>query len=261
MGTQLGYFSDDGPVDYPELNKCPDCETFFAAENCPICGKLCPEEMRAGNRKKVKQPKKRKRSGTGRVQFVPWYLTTPVILVALVVQPIIGLILLWMGYWKKGWKIAATVVFALWFFAAPILLGLGNLILNGFYKPPVNLDDVPPKEEYVEMCTPYQGKELYRLAGDEAFLGGHAQIQLTVEGEWIDSEDVSGYNRYYRCYAEENGQRISFLVHDYRQTNRTNLMAGDVIVVYGQIEGNVAVPQGGTFVEEPCIGMLYMTLQ
>ena len=26
--------------DYPELNKCPDCETFFASDNCPICGRM-----------------------------------------------------------------------------------------------------------------------------------------------------------------------------------------------------------------------------
>lgn len=131
MGTQLGYFSDDAAVDYPELNKCPDCETFFAAERCPLCGKLCPEEMRAGNRKKVKARKKRRRSGNGRVQFVPWYLTTPAIVVALFVQPVIGLVLLWMGNWKLWLKIVVTVLCVGWFFAGTALLGLLRVFVSG----------------------------------------------------------------------------------------------------------------------------------
>lgn len=130
MGTQLGYFSDTSPVDYPELNKCPDCETFFAAEHCPLCGKLCPEEMRAGNRKKAKAPKKSRRSGNGRVRFVPWYLTTPVIVVALVFQPAVGLVLLWMGNWKTWVKIVATILSLGWLVAGATLLGWLRLLLN-----------------------------------------------------------------------------------------------------------------------------------
>jgi hypothetical protein len=192
--------------------------------------------------------------------FTPFNILN-MILAALVIQPIIGLILLWMGYWKKGWKIAATVVFALWFFAAPLVLGLGKLLLNLFNEPPVNLDNIPPKEEYVQLCTPHQGEELYRLAGDEASFGSYVQIQLTVEGEWIDDYDESGYGRYYRCYTEKDGQKISFLVQDFRQTNKTNLITGDVIDVYGQLMGNMTIPYGESFSEYPCIGMLYLTLQ
>lgn len=128
MGTQLGYFADASSVDYPELNRCPDCETFFAAEHCPLCGKLCPEEMRAGNRKKVRKIKKSRRPGN--VRFVPWYLTTPVILVALVFQPAIGLVLLWMGNWSRWLKILATVLCAVWFFAGTALLGWLRMLLS-----------------------------------------------------------------------------------------------------------------------------------
>ncbi len=131
MGTQLGYFSNDNPVDYPELNKCPDCETFFAAEHCPLCGKLCPEEMRAGNRKKVKKSKKGRRSGNGRVRFVPWYLTTPAILAALFLQPVVGLVLLWMSNWKRWQKILATVLYAVWLSVGSVLLGLLRMWVNG----------------------------------------------------------------------------------------------------------------------------------
>ena len=74
MGRMLGAFDDDVELDRPDLNKCPDCNCFFAGDNCPICGKVCPEHMRAGNRAPVKQQKKKKRSsGSGRVTFVEWY--------------------------------------------------------------------------------------------------------------------------------------------------------------------------------------------
>ena len=57
----LGAFDSDNNHDRPDLNKCPDCGCFFAQDHCPLCGKLCPEEMRAGNRKAVK-PEKRKKA-------------------------------------------------------------------------------------------------------------------------------------------------------------------------------------------------------
>lgn len=63
MSANLGFFAEDRERDFPELNKCPDCETFFADANRPICGKECPEEFRAGNRKPIKQKKHRRSSG------------------------------------------------------------------------------------------------------------------------------------------------------------------------------------------------------
>ena len=48
-------FENYDELDRPDLNKCPDCGCFFGQDYCPICGKLCPEEMRAGNRAAVKQ--------------------------------------------------------------------------------------------------------------------------------------------------------------------------------------------------------------
>ena len=133
MSTDLGYFSDQDAVDYPDLNKCPDCETFFAERNCPFCGKECPEEFLAGNRKKVKV-KRRRSSGNGRVQFVPWYYSTWFILIMLVFQPLIGLILTWTGVWKTGWKVLATVLTLFgWVIGAVIgiLLGMLEVWING----------------------------------------------------------------------------------------------------------------------------------
>ena len=72
MGRQLGTFLDEDELDRPDLNKCPDCGCFFAQDECPLCGKTCPEEMRAGNRKPPKKSRK-KRTGSDRVVFVDWY--------------------------------------------------------------------------------------------------------------------------------------------------------------------------------------------
>ena len=127
MSKDLGYFSDNDAVDYPDLNKCPDCETFFAERCCPLCGKECPEEYRAGNRKRVKV-KKHRTKGSRYVQFVPWYHSTWFIVIMLFFQPLIGLILTWTGVWKTGWKVLATVLTLFgWVFGALIGFFLGML--------------------------------------------------------------------------------------------------------------------------------------
>ncbi|MBQ1846954.1 MAG: hypothetical protein II135_03030, partial [Clostridia bacterium] len=74
MGRLMGAYDIDDDHDIPELNKCPDCQTYFEGDNCPICGKPCPENMKAGNRPAVKQKKRKRPSGdTGRVTFINWY--------------------------------------------------------------------------------------------------------------------------------------------------------------------------------------------
>ena len=67
MGRMLGSYDSD-ELDRPDLNKCPDCGCFFAQDECPLCGKPCPEEMRAGNRKAVKV--KKTKAGSERVSFI-----------------------------------------------------------------------------------------------------------------------------------------------------------------------------------------------
>ena len=80
MGRMLGAFADDGELDRPDLNKCPDCNCFFAGNNCPICGKECPEEMRAGNRAPVKpkkQPSAKAKKGVERNIFFQRIFSVP----------------------------------------------------------------------------------------------------------------------------------------------------------------------------------------
>ncbi len=48
---QLGVFADGNkPYDDPKLNKCPSCGALFSSEKCPICGTICPDNMRANKR-------------------------------------------------------------------------------------------------------------------------------------------------------------------------------------------------------------------
>ena len=107
MGRNLGYFDSD-ELDRPELNKCPDCECYFASEACPLCGRICPEEMRAGNRAKVKH--KKHRSSSGRVQFIPWYYSWWFIILVFSVSRLAGIILFATSPYSKKAKIIVTVV-------------------------------------------------------------------------------------------------------------------------------------------------------
>ena len=53
MGRMLGSFDPEDELDRPDLNKCPDCGCYFATDNCPLCGKVCPPEMRREYRERA----------------------------------------------------------------------------------------------------------------------------------------------------------------------------------------------------------------
>lgn len=136
MGTPIGFFADDTPQDYPELNKCPDCETYFQTPCCPLCGKECPENMRAGNRAPVRVKRSRRRRGNGRVRFVPWYMSAWFIIAMLIIFPIVGLILLWQSDWRQGWKIAATILTIVGYLIGGGVLGTVLPLLDGLRGEP-----------------------------------------------------------------------------------------------------------------------------
>ena len=148
MGRMLGSFADEEELERPDLNKCPDCSCFFGGLNCPICGKVCPEEMRAGNRKPVKKKKTRRQSGSGRVTFVSWYHSWWFIVLMMIFFPLVGIVLLITSpheRWKKIVFVAVAVAYMI--FSS---IGIGNVInfAFGLLDRPVTTNLT--KEEYID---------------------------------------------------------------------------------------------------------------
>ena len=248
MGRSLGYFDSD-ELDRPELNKCPDCECYFASEECPLCGKICPEEFRAGNRAPVKKSKKRKNS-SGRVQFIAWYHSWWFILIMFFVSRIAGLILFITSPYSKKAKIitAASVV------GGYVLLGIlgSGLLLHLFDQPLVN-DDIS-QEAYVETCEDMSVEEFYRISNDD---GAYITMELTVVERCVDlavyGEDQ---NVYYLC-TDETGE-ILIYVRDCSLDSAGNYLKGDTIRVWGQNAGEKRIyPEGQSPQSHPCLNMAY----
>ncbi len=256
MSRQLGFFDDD-VRDFPELNKCPDCETFFADSNCPLCGKECPPEMRAGNRKPVKAPKKRS-SGSNRVQFVPWYYSTWFIILMLIFMPIVGLILLWTGYWKKHWKVIATVVLVGGYLFTSVLLPLLAQFFLWRTEIPVNTS--VSETEYRALCMEADAEQLYRNAG--SMIEEYVTLTVTVDAI-IESQNDWEYSTYYQCHAYDGGKQWRFLLRDWRpQESRVNLTVGDMVTVWGEVGGNMVIyDYNGTEYSAPGVHILYLHIE
>ena len=241
MGRDLGYFASE-ELDRPELNKCPDCECYFATEECPLCGKICPEEMRAGNRAAVKKPKKQKNS-SGRVQFIPWYHTWGFIALMMVVQPIIGLILFFTSpHSKKSKIIAASIVVGAYVVMGLLALFGTGLLYSLFYDSPVN--DKISREEYIQLCEPMSVEDYYRDAYNE---GNYVTLDLVVKYPIKE-----GGETYYLCTALDGGD-VEILLCDYSVEKKTNYIQGDMIRVYGECSGTT-----GTEIGEEEFPLLYM---
>ena len=194
------------------------------------------------------------------VQFVPWYLSTWFIILMLFFQPIIGLILVWVGYWRKPAKIITTALVVLYFLCTFVLGGL-----FGIFEFIVNREDIPvntelSRAEYIEECVDLSAETVYREANQR--VGEYVALTVTVTGRWENSYDYgSDYSLYLECVAEENGKSWTFLVRDYRGDD-INLAVGDVVTVYGQIGGNFSIyNQTAGEISAPGINMLYVTVQ
>ena len=125
MGRMLGAHGSD-ELDRPDLNKCPDCGCFFARDNCPLCGKVCPENMRAGNRKAVKV--KKTRGSSGRVTFINWYHTWWFILIMFFVFPVAAIVLLATSPYRRFVKITVVSIVAV--LTVISYIGIGNIIFS-----------------------------------------------------------------------------------------------------------------------------------
>ncbi|MBR6782195.1 MAG: hypothetical protein IKM33_03245 [Clostridia bacterium] len=256
MGRSLGYHDSD-ELDRPELNKCPDCECFFASDECPLCGKICPEEMRAGNRAKVKPPKKRKNS-SGRVQFIDWYHSWWFILLMMYVMPIVGIILFFTSpHSKKSKIIAASAVVGVYILGILLVIFGSGLLSNLFYESPVN--DRISREEYVVLCEPMDVESFYRVSGDT---GRYVSMELIVVERCVE-QSIDVYEAdvtYYRC-RDLNGGELMVCVLDYNLGTPLRFLPGDMIRVYGESAGResfVGNPADST--EYPCLYMAYCEL-
>lgn len=250
MGRLMGAYDSD-ELDRPDLNKCPDCGCYFATEECPLCGKICPEEMRAGNRAAVKKPKRKKNGNyTGRVQFIPWYYSWWFILIMMYLMPIAGIILFFTSpHSKKSKIIAASVVVGIYVLLGTLSVGFG-LIGSLFEKPLIN-DDIS-RAEYVELCQPMSVEDFYRDAYHE---GNYVTMELTVV-----KTVPSGDGNYYVCADTDEGT-LRILLLDCQPDQKTNYLAGDRIRVYGECAGAFEHYENGWQGEElPCLYMAYSDL-
>lgn len=257
MGRQLGSFADDEELDRPDLNKCPDCGCFFADPYCPLCGKLCPEEYRAGNRKPVKKRRRRSSGGSGRVTFISWYHSWWFIILMLFVFPLLGFILLFTSPHKKSAKIAVVAV-AL---AYTLLTNYGFWIAIDQFRdlldPPVN--QKLSREEYIAACETVDPETFYRNPG--MYEGKFVTMTVTVTAKLVDSAEYYGDGRYYNYYVCQNDAgTCQFLLRDCQAGSAQNLIVGDVIIVWGEGAGNVSIyDTNGIPYDAPCLNFAHLT--
>lgn len=243
---------DSSELDRPDLNKCPDCRCFFEGDNCPLCGKECPEEMRAGNRAKVKPPKRRS-GDSGRVVFVSWYHSWLCIILALIFMPIIGIILLATSPHKKSQKLAVVAIGVAWLLLSTFGFSLLSGIFDLFDKP---VNTSISREEYVAECDSVSVEEYYRHS--ERYEGDFLTVSLIVKEKFTDWEERK-YNTYYLCSDTEGKYQI--LIRDCSQDEVSNYIAGDVIIIYGEGADDKTV-YGADYdpISAPCINVAYIVM-
>ena len=254
MGKLLGAYDQDIENDRVDLNKCPECECFFAQDICPMCGKPCPEEMRAGNRKPVKH-KKHRRYGSGRVTFVEWYHSWWFIVLMMLFMPIVGIILLATSP-HKVWKKVALIVVAV---AYTVLITYGGLFgISGFFadmfdKP---IDTSLPRDEYIAKCEFLGVEEYYRSS--VLFEKKFVSLELTVVSGAESWEHYdSKYNRFYICRGSD-GDTFEVIIRDCVRENSQNFIVGDRIRIYGQGDKvTEASNNRGDCFTAPCVNVAY----
>lgn len=257
MGRFLGAY-DGEEIDRPDLNKCPDCGCFFASENCPLCGKTCPEDFRAGNRKPVKKKKKRGNSSSRTVTFINWYHSWWVIILALIFFPVMGLILLLTSPHKKSLKIGIAAVAIIWGIISTF--GFGNIInsITSIFDSPV--DTSLAKEEYIAACEEITAEEFYR--GGEEYKDKFVSFTVTVSKKIVDTENKK-YPTYYIC-RDPNGYKFQIIIRDCSQDSARNYLPDDVITVYGEGAGTTTLYDYSQDYEEyiaPCLNVAYVSAE
>ncbi|MBE6531548.1 MAG: cytochrome c biogenesis protein ResB [Ruminococcaceae bacterium] len=256
MGRMLGSFADDQELDRPDLNKCPDCDCFFASDACPLCGKICPENMRAGNRPAVKK-RKPSRSGSGRVTFIQWYHSWWFIAIMVFVFPIAGIALLVTSPHKKWQKILFVAIAMVYLIIS--MFGIGNIIsrVSDIWDTPVN--DSLTREEYVTRCEAVSVEQFCRAADgyEDRFISMKLKIvqRVTYMDTYYNEKDYTCY----LCEAED-GSEYRLVLRDCLLEDKQKLLAGDVVTVYGEGAGD-CITYDAEYNEWqlPCLNMAYVT--
>lgn len=255
MGRMLGSFADDNELDRPDLNKCPDCDCFFASDTCPLCKKVCPEEMRAGNRKPVKQKKQRK-SGSGRVQFISWYHRWWFIILMIWAIPIVGIVLLVSSPHEKWKKWLVGGIYIAWILFSTFGFTIASY-LGGLFDKPV--DTGLTQEEYVERCQDMQAEQYYRAYADYENDFIKTQLIVVTKAAYVDGQPEQN-NVYYVCTPVDS-QDCYVIVRDCLIDSEQVFIKGDVITVYGQGDEYCrAYDTDYKIYDGPCLNMAYATL-
>ncbi len=240
MGRLLGSHDTDD-LDRPDLNKCPECGSYFAptTEHCPICSAFCPEEYRAGNRKQVKVKKQTFSRASSRVVFVDWYHSWWFIVLAMVFMPLIGVVLLITSPHPKKQKITFVVLALL--YTVLVSWGVGGMLIGmvrGQLQQPV--DTSLSRTDYIAACETVDAEAFYRTADSRR--GEKLAVVLTVREAIVDIEgSYSGdrYPNYYLCSDAE--ATFTVIVRDCITEDRINLLPGDVVTFYGECAGGITV--------------------
>ncbi len=257
MGRMLGAFDNPEELDRPDLNKCPECECFFAGDNCPICGKPCPDEMRAGNRKPPKKEKRRRGRGSGRVMFIEWYHSWWFIALMTFFMPIVGIILLATSPYEKRKKVAFIIIACVYWLISWI--GIGTIInsVTELIDPPVNT--AISEAEYVARCRDVSAEEIWR--SPEQYKGEYVKLNLVILSSFqdVDSYSLKGdYDTYYVCSVDGTGKYI--LIRDCTSSGGS-FFKGDRVTIYGEGEGKALV-YDFNFEEynAPCVNAAYAVI-
>lgn len=270
---------ENDSLDHPELNLCPECGSYFAADSkvCPICGAACPESFRAGSREPKKARYKENpfmaNRGSTRVTFVAWYYSWWFIVFMLIFMPLVGIVLLITSPHKTSLKVGLAAAGA----AYMVLMnfGVGTMITTSIRqmldKP---IDTKMTCEAYTSACTPTDAETFYRSPG--SYQDQYVKLEVVVKEKILDAEAY--YNKescpeYYVCTARVNHDTsteteapFEILVRDCASMRREgdrqqNFIAGDVINVYGEGAGNVSFyDMEGIMHSAPCIHMAYAYL-
>ena len=242
MGRMLGSYDSD-ELDRPDLNKCPDCGCFFSQDECPLCGKPCPEEMRAGNRKAVKT--KKTRGNSGRVTFINWYHSWWFIALMFFIFPVVSIVLVVTSPYKNKTKAIVASILAV--LAILSYIGTGTIIsrlINMWDKP---VDTSLSRDESIDVCDEVDAEKFYRMPDE--YKDKFVCLDLVVIEKISEYDDIyssSEYGEYYVCTPVDKPKMVIF-VRDCIVSGASNFAAGDLITVYGEGDGEFTLYYGENY--------------